>query len=415
MNSQVPKSLLTLIEIYTSLQQPKQIHAKSIISGLSYNQFILTQITNSFLLPQSLNYRFHLQFRDQSTSLSKTPFVALSIHNIMRLQENALGYKFNYPFVFKACASKIGFDFSSFLCSSLLNFYGVVVELRACEVFREMVAVGEVRHNEGAILALISACTMSKNLKFGREIHGFVRKEGSFGLSMKVRAGMVHLYEKCACLDYAKRVGYSFNGFSKEAIDFFFLLDVKFDKVTISSLLSTCAYIWQNGLWDIFIGASLVDLHVKSGSIDKLDKCLIKWIGKLLRHRTQRGSAITFFDEMRKLGAMPDSVTFLSILHTCAHGGLVEKVEHYGCMVDLLEHAQLLKEARKLIERIDIEPNVIIWGSLFNACSIHDLEAMNRGSYVLSANIYVRVQRFDRIKAVREAMVNVNGVNQWGN
>ncbi|TQD94739.1 hypothetical protein C1H46_019682 [Malus baccata] len=265
MKSQVPKSLLTLIETCTSLQKLKQIHAKSIISGLSYNQFILTQITNSFLLPQSLNYATRLLIRTQEPSVfvynsiirahsqSETPFVALSIYNMMRVQENALGDRFTYPFVLKACASesdmdkgrevhgvvvRIGFDFDRYLCTSLLNFYGVCGKIEgarqvfdeftvkdvvfwnsmimgyarngmvfeACEVFREMVEVREVRPNESAVLALISACTVSKNLKFGREIHGFLRKEVTFGSNVKVGAALVDLYAKCGCLDYAKRV-----------------------------------------------------------------------------------------------------------------------------------------------------------------------------------------------------------------
>ncbi|KAB2619018.1 pentatricopeptide repeat-containing protein [Pyrus ussuriensis x Pyrus communis] len=541
MKSQVPKSLLTLIETCTSLQQLKQIHAKSIISGLSYNQFILTQITNSFLLPQSLNYATRLLIRTQEPSVfvynsmirahsqSETPFVALSIYNMMRVQENALGDRFTYPFVLKACASesdmdkgrevhgvvvRIGFDFDRYLCTSLLNFYGVCGKIEgarqvfdeftvkdvifwnsmimgyarngmvfeACEVFREMVEVGEVRPNESAVLALISACTVSKNLKFGREIHGFLRKEVTFGSNVKVGAALVDLYAKCGCLDYAKRVfegmpeknavvwnslisGYSLNGLSKEAIDVFremCCLDVKPDTFTISGLLSACAQMgavnignWvrkfaeKNGLWDVFIGTSLVDLYAKCGSIeaardvfDQMDKKTVAtWNAILSGYASngQAGSAIELFDDMRKSGVMPDSVTFLSILHACAHAGLVEKgkqyfdlmvktykiapkVEHYGCMVDLLGRAGLLKEARKLIERMDIEPNVVVWGSLFNACSIHgdievgewvadhvfNLEAMDGGSYVLLANMYAAARRFDRVKAVREAMVNAS-------
>ncbi|KAM1527895.1 hypothetical protein EV2_017740 [Malus domestica] len=541
MKSHVPKSLLTLIETCTSLQQLKQIHAKSIISGLSYNQFILTQITNSFLLPQSLNYATRLLIRTQEPSVfvynsiirahsqSETPFVALSIYNMMRVQENALGDRFTYPFVLKACASesdmdkgrevhgvvvRIGFDFDRYLCTSLLNFYGVCGKIEgarqvfdeftakdvvfwnsmimgyarngmvfeACEVFREMVEVREVRPNESAVLALISACTVSKNLKFGREIHGFLRKEVTFGSNVKVGAALVDLYAKCGCLDYAKRVfegmpeknavvwnslisGYSLNGSSKEAIDVFremCCLDVKADTFTISGLLSACAQMgavnignWvrkfaeKNGLWDVFIGTSLVDLYAKCGSIeaardvfDQMDKKTVAtWNAILSGYASngQAGSAIELLDDMRKSGVMPDSVTFLSILHACAHAGLVEKgrqyfdlmvktykiapkVEHYGCMVDLLGRAGLLKEARKLIERMDIEPNVVVWGSLFNACSIHgdievgewaadhvfNLEAMDGGSYVLLANMYAAARRFDRVKAVREAMVNAS-------
>ncbi|KAL6296709.1 hypothetical protein ACE6H2_004851 [Prunus campanulata] len=541
MKTQGPKSLLALIETCASLNQLKQIHAKTIISGLSYNHFILTQIANSSLFPQSLNYATRILVRTQEPSIfiynsmikaysqSETPFVALSMYNNMRVRENAVGDQFTYPFVLKACASelavekgrevhgvvvRIGFDSDRFLCSSLLNFYGVCgkiesarlvfdefkakdvvfwnamimgyarngMALEACEVFREIVKVGEVAPNEGAVLALISACTVSKNLKLGREIHGYVRKEVTFGLSVKLGAAMVDLYAKCGCLDYAKRVFegmpeknsvvwnsliscYSLNGFSREAIGLFrdmCFWDVKPDRYTISGLLSACAqtgainlgnwvrkFAEKNGLWDEFIGTSLVDLYAKCGSIeaarevfDQMDKKTVATWNTILSgyaSNGRAGSAIELFDEMRKSGAIPDSITFLSILHACAHAGLVEKgkqyfdsmvkndkitpkVEHYGCMVDLLGRAGLLKEARELIERMDIEPNVIVWGSLFNACSIHgdievgewaadhifNLEAMDGGSYVLLANMYAAAGRFDRVKAVRQAMVDAS-------
>lgn len=454
------------------------------------------------------------------------PSAVLSMYNTMRVRENLLGDNFTYPFVLKACAGqfamekgrevhgvvvRIGYDSNRFLCSSLLSFYGACGEMESArrvfdefsakdvvfwnamimgyarnqmvvegfQIFRQMVEVEEVRPNEATVLVLISTCLASKNMKLGREIHGYVMKDVSFRVSVKIGAALVDLYAKCGYLDYARKVfkqmpqknsvvwnslicGNSQNGLLHEAIDLFremCLSNVKPDRFTISCLLSTCAQMgavnlgnWvrkfaeNNGLWDVFIETSLVDMYAKCGYIgtarelfDQMDqKTIVTWNTILSGYAIngQGESAIELFDHMRKLGVRPDSVTFLSILHACAHAGFVEegreyfglmtkhykvtpKVEHYGCMVDLLGRAGLLKEARELIGRMDVEPNVIMWGALLNACSIHgdsevgewaaqhtsELKAMDGGSYVLLSNLYAAGQRFDGVKEVREAMI----------
>ncbi|KAF9606846.1 hypothetical protein IFM89_029303 [Coptis chinensis] len=50
---------------------------------------------------------------------------------------------------------------------------------------------------------------------------------------------------------------------------------------------------------------------------------------------------------------------------------LEPNVKHYGCMVDLLGRAGLLKEAEELIESMPIPPDVATWGALLGACKKH--------------------------------------------
>jgi pentatricopeptide repeat protein len=47
--------------------------------------------------------------------------------------------------------------------------------------------------------------------------------------------------------------------------------------------------------------------------------------------------------------------------------GIVPQIEHYGCMVNLLGRAGLIKEAVDLIKSMPWEPNEVIWGSLLSA------------------------------------------------
>ncbi|KAI7987286.1 Pentatricopeptide repeat-containing protein [Camellia lanceoleosa] len=533
------KSLLTLIETCRNLPHLKQIHARSIILGLTYNQFILTKLVSSFLSIPCLDYATGLFDRTHELdvfiwnamikgySSSQSPIMAILMYNKMRVSENVVADNYTYPFVFRACANvfavekgrevhgivvRIGFDSDRFLQSSLLNLYTVCGEIRsarkvfdefegkdvvfwnamilgysregmvfeALEVFEEMIEMGEVKPNEGTILSLISVSMVLKDLKMGREIQGYIKKEIDLSKGVKLGAALIDLYSKCGRLDDARKLfdempeknavvwnslicGYSKAGSLHEAIDLFremYNSNVKPDRFTISALLGACAqtgafnlgnWVWKfaenSGIWDTHIGTSLIDMYAKCGfilmarevfdQIPKRERTVATW-NAIISGYASHGHAepvIELFNEMKRLETRPDSITFLAVLHACAHAGLVEKgkqyfdsmkyykitptVEHYGCMVDLLGRAGLVNEAKELIMRMEIEPNATVWGALLSACSIHGnveigewvahhifkLDAMDGGSYVLLGNLYAAARRFNGVKAVREMMV----------
>ncbi|KAM1231984.1 hypothetical protein ACFX13_042588 [Malus domestica] len=128
--------------------------------------------------------------------------------------------------------------------------------------------------------------------------------------------------------------------------------------------------------------------------------------------------ALKTFEEMTRSGTRPNAVTFLAILTACCHSGLVDegcRLEHYGCMVDLLCRAGLLGEARELINTMPMEPDVLIWGALLSACKAKgDIELsqeildrllkkpQDSGAYVLLSNIYAINRRWVDVKRVRK-------------
>ncbi|KAK9904462.1 hypothetical protein M0R45_000686 [Rubus argutus] len=83
-------------------------------------------------------------------------------------------------------------------------------------------------------------------------------------------------------------------------------------------------------------------------------------------------TAISFFEAMREDGVEYDSVTYIAVLSSCSHGGLVEKgkryfeemlarnieptQKHYACMIDLLGRAGLMEEAVELIKVMPLYP-----------------------------------------------------------
>ncbi|KAL4286371.1 hypothetical protein HN873_066325 [Arachis hypogaea] len=90
---------------------------------------------------------------------------------------------------------------------------------------------------------------------------------------------------------------------------------------------------------------------------------------------------------MMNQGVNPDEVTYLGILSSCWHAGLVKEgqdylnsmiehgmepeMDHYSCIVDLLGQAGLLLEACDFIRNMPICPNAVIWGSLLSSSMLH--------------------------------------------
>lgn len=131
----------------------------------------------------------------------------------------------------------------------------------------------------------------------------------------------------------------------------------------------------------------------------------------------------------------PDDVTFVGLLLACTHGRMVRKgrelfesmkshfnitpkLEHYGCMVDLLGRAGELQEAYNLIKSMPMRPDSVVWGALLGASSFHNnvefgeiaaeslfkLEPWNPGNYVILSNIYASAGRWDGVAELRKVM-----------
>jgi pentatricopeptide repeat protein len=98
--------------------------------------------------------------------------------------------------------------------------------------------------------------------------------------------------------------------------------------------------------------------------------------------------------------------------------GLVPKVEHYSCMVDLCARAGLLNEAWDLIKKMLGKPYEIELGSLLGACQrcrnadvgerviqlFLEIELSNSGKYVILSKIYANMRRLDDSTKARVLM-----------
>jgi len=203
----------------------------------------------------------------------------------------------------------------------------------------------------------------------------------------------------------------------------------------------------RSGRLDVTLSNTLVDMYAKCGRTDLarrvFDRMTVRdvssWttmITGLATHGEVQG-ALDMFDDMLREAVPPNRVTMLAVLSACAHGGLVDRglgllkqmedgevkvvptVEHYGCVVDMLGRVGRVDEARALVEqRMPLEPNVVIWGTLLGAGEKHgnvsvgewaaerlvEAEPWNDGVYVVLSNIYAAAGMWDEVERVRKIM-----------
>ncbi|XP_039144246.1 LOW QUALITY PROTEIN: pentatricopeptide repeat-containing protein At2g29760, chloroplastic-like [Dioscorea cayenensis subsp. rotundata] len=286
-------------------------------------------------------------------------------------------------------------------------------------------------------------------------------------------------YAKAGELDAARRVfdsmpqhdiaswnalisGYEQNGQPKEALALFNesqLSDVRPDQVTLVATLSACSQLGalELGCWihaymeknnfnlNFHLTTSLIDMYSKCGDLEKAlhvfksveKKDVFVWsamIAGLAMHGKGK-AALDLFSQMQDAQIPPNHVTFTNILRACSHAGLVyqgrlffsqmqpiygiePRVEHYGCMVDILGRAGLLEEAEEFIEKMPIQSGASTWGALLAACVLHknvdlgeyackrllELEPGNDGAYVLLSNLYAKTRKWDGVARLRKQM-----------
>ncbi|KAL5549410.1 hypothetical protein UlMin_004641 [Ulmus minor] len=247
---------------------------------------------------------------------------------------------------------------------------------KAIHLFLEMEKVG-IKPNEVTVVAVLAACADLGDLFLGRRIHEYSNRSG-FGRNSRVSNTLIDMFIKCGCLDDAQTV---------------------FNKMEERTVVSWSAMI--NGL----------AMHGKAEE------------------------ALRIFSEMIRVGMQPNEVTFIGLLHACSHMGLIDKgrqffvsmtkeygivprIEHYGCMVDLLSRAGLLQEAYEFILNMPIKPNGVVWGALLGGCKVHknillaeeaikhlsELDPLNDGYYVVLSNIYAEAGRWEDTIRVRKMM-----------
>ncbi|KAM0934720.1 putative tetratricopeptide-like helical domain superfamily [Dioscorea sansibarensis] len=228
-------------------------------------------------------------------------------------------------------------------------------------IFIEMQVEGRIVPDDTTLVTALSAISELGRVSLGIRMHKYIRMK-CLSMSGKLSVALIDMYSKCGRLEEALQV---FETSGMQTVDH----------------------------WNAMIGG--LAMH---------------GFGEL---------SLEVFAEMKRRSLKPDDITFIGILNACSHRGLVKeglacfesmiedyklepKVQHYGCMVDILGRAGLLKEAVRLIKAMPVEPNDVVWRSLLSACRNHGnieigqkvvtsmtgCDNCRSSSYVLLSNLY---------------------------
>ncbi|KAG6384767.1 hypothetical protein SASPL_153585 [Salvia splendens] len=349
--------------------------------------------------------------------------------------------------------------------------------LEVVGLFRKMRGMG-IYFNETTLISVFKACGRLGDLELGEWIHEHAVANGLMKNDNLITS-LVDMYAKCGRLETARRLfdsmpskdviawsamisGYSHSDQRREALAIFHEMqraNVKPNEVTMISVLSCCGVLGalETGKWvhsyikrkklklTVNLSTALVDFYAKCGCVDIAlelfhaapSKSVWTWTALIqgLASNGRGETALEYFNLMVEENVEPNEVTFIGVLSACNHAGLVAqgctylarmsrdfgiepKVEHFGCVVDMLGRAGLIEDAYSLITKMPLKPNAVIWRTLLASCRLHKkpeiaeealkqvarLEPTHSGDYILLADAYASAGRLGDAAKVRDEM-----------
>jgi pentatricopeptide repeat protein len=144
---------------------------------------------------------------------------------------------------------------------------------------------------------------------------------------------------------------------------------------------------------------------------------------------------LLLFQKMQQSQLKPDEVAFLGVLIACSHAGLISegrnffdsmskvyglmpRIYHYACFIDLLGLVGHLQEAQQVIDELPLRADGVIWTTFLAACRMHkdekrskiaakrliELEPQSSPTYVFLSSLHAAAGNWVEAKVAREAM-----------
>ncbi|GER30188.1 pentatricopeptide repeat-containing protein [Striga asiatica] len=267
------------------------------------------------------------------------------------------------------------------------------------------------------------------------------------------------------------------NGHEERALNFFTDLTRSFirpDDVTLGAVLHACSnlsalgrgravqlHVIKSGFHAYcYVGNSLVNMYAKCGDI--LDayrafeeipfKDLISWNTMLFAFglHGQPVRALRVLDEISSSGLRPDKVTFIGLLMTCSHSGLIDEgislfeamsskyglwpdTDHVACVVDMLVRGGKFEKAEEFVnnkcrEGLDGNAKTGLLEVLVGSCSgrgdlksgaelaekLRALRPSDEMGYVVLSNLYCASGEWVRAQGLRKVMADRGVKKMYG-
>ncbi|KAI4332376.1 hypothetical protein L6164_017291 [Bauhinia variegata] len=259
-------------------------------------------------------------------------------------------------------------------------------------------------------------------------------------------------------------VGFSINSLDKEAFSFFKQMrQFGFfpSEFSYATILSTCAKVSslfqgqqihaqiakEGYVDDIVVGSSIIEMYCKCGDVGEArcffymmpGKNTVTW-NEMIHGYAQNGrgdEAVCLYEDMIESGEKPDDITFVAVLTACSHSALVDEgveifnsmyqkhgivpmLDHYTCIIDCLGRAGRFHEAEVILDQMPYKDDPVVWEVVLSSCRIHAnlglakraaeelfrLDPQNSAAYVLLANMYSSLGRWDDARAIRDLMID---------
>ncbi|KAM6589764.1 hypothetical protein CsatA_012369 [Cannabis sativa] len=237
------------------------------------------------------------------------------------------------------------------------------------KLFRLMVMNG-LKPDPLSVSSLLPACGRMAASKQGKEIHGYLLRNG-VELNVTVLNAVMDMYVKSGCIESASRI---------------------FKRLKYKDLVS----------WTVMI------------------------MGYSSHGQGQLG--VDLFREMEKKSELQiDQTTYGAVLRACTTARRVEegklyfncikspKVEHYALNVALLANSGMFIEAMAFIEKQKIGKHALVQRALLDGCRVHqnkklgkrvmeklcELDSLNAENYVLLSNWYAENSKWDMVDEVK--------------
>ena len=219
----------------------------------------------------------------------------------------------------------------------------------AMQLFHQM-RQEHVQADKITYLSILKACAIPLSLKWGREVHVLVRRDG---LESDIRVGtaLIQMYAKCGSIEEARQA---------------------FDNLTNRNVVS----------WTAMVGA-----YAQSGTIGRTK------VGDIVTWNVMIGAyagsgrgveAYALYLKMKEEGFQPNAVTYMSLLNDCASTGALEWVKDVhrhileggyesdvrvgNALVHMYAKSGSIEDARMVFDRMK-ERDVITWNVMIGACA----------------------------------------------
>lgn len=310
--------------------------------------------------------------------------------------------------------------FSWAIMISMYVEHGYIID--ALFAVQQMLSEG-VLPDKAVFVAILSACASSETLLEGRRMHACIIA-CCFLPDMVVGTALVTMYGKCKRLDYAqiifndmpRRNVVSWNAMIAVHAEHRLDMDVHGlltqmqvesvlpDEVTFVAILDACAnqgaltngrkthaLCLNSGLdSDVVVGTALVNMYGKCGDSEEASKVfqklvvqdVVSWSAMIAAHSQHGNSedAVQLFQQMQLEGVVPNLITVVSVLDSCAVLDEGKRIHAYivGCRFasDMAVGNALLKmygncgdllSVRKLLDQL-MQRNVVSWTEMIKVC-----------------------------------------------